>query len=176
MQNGQRCERNPAAQNLRSHSGFPKQARTLQTRSQRWIMKSKTTTINGVKLRNLEQLSPAQQAELEQALTESEPVFTTQIPDSNPEISLTQLRQTIDNEVTQRRMGALLEQARLQANLSGRATAKRLSMNHVRLRKLEASDTNLEVGSFVRVAHELEFDVTIRLEKRNSGLVLETKL
>jgi uncharacterized membrane protein YccC len=139
-------------------------------------MKSKTTTINGVKLRNLEQLSPAQQAELEQALAESEPIYTSQTAVSNPEISLAELRETIDSEVTKRRMGALLEQARLQANLSGRATAKRLSMNHARLRKLEAADTNLEVGSFVRVAHELEFDVTIRLEKRNSGLVLETKL
>lgn len=139
-------------------------------------MKSKT--LNGVKLRNLEQLSADQQAELEAALNESEPVFTDSTLNSkpNPEISLAQLQQTIETEVAKRRMGALLQEARLQANLSGRATAKRLSMNHSRLRKLEASDTNLEVSSFVRVAHELEFDVTIRLESRSNGKILETKL
>ncbi len=139
-------------------------------------MKSKT--LNGVKLRNLEQLSADQQAELEAALNESEPVFTDSTLNlkPNPEISLAQLQQTIETEVAKRRMGALLQEARLQANLSGRATAKRLSMNHSRLRKLEASDTNLEVSSFVRVAHELEFDVTIRLESRSNGKILETKL
>ena len=139
-------------------------------------MKTKTTTINGVKLRNLEQLSPEQQAELEQAFNESEPVFTASNQDLNPEIGVAELRQTIETEVAKRRMGALLQKARNQANLSGRATAKRLNMNHARLRKLEAADTNLEVGSFVRVAHELEFDVTIRLESRSNGKVLETKL
>lgn len=137
-------------------------------------MKSKT--VNGVKLRNFEQFSATQQAELEQALSESEPIFNTQTTASNFEISLTELRETIDREVTQRRMGALLQEARLQTNLSGRATAKRLNMNHASLRKLEAADTNLEVGSVVRVAHELEFDVTIRLESRSGGKVLETKL
>lgn len=139
-------------------------------------MKTKTSTLNGVKLRNLEQLSLEQQSELEQALSESEPVFTAATQDLNPEIGVAELRQTIETEVAKRRMGALLQEARNQANLSGRATAKRLNMNHARLRKLEAADTNLEVGSFVRVAHELEFDVTIRLESRSGGKVLETKL
>lgn len=139
-------------------------------------MNSKTSTLNGVKLRNLEHLNSEQQAELEQALMQSDPVFTASTQDLNPEIGVAELRQTIETEVTQRRMGALLQEARNQAKLSGRATAKRLNMNHARLRKLEAADTNLEVGSFVRVAHELEFDVTIRLESRSGGKVLETKL
>jgi ribosome-binding protein aMBF1 (putative translation factor) len=139
-------------------------------------MKTKASPLNGVKLRNLEQLSSEQQAELEQAFNEPEPVFMATTQDLNPEISVAELRQTIETEVAKRRMGALLQEARIQAKLSGRATAKRLNMNHARLRKLEAADTNLEVGSFVRVAHELEFDVTIRLESRSGGKVLETKL
>jgi ribosome-binding protein aMBF1 (putative translation factor) len=139
-------------------------------------MKTKTSTLNGVKLRNLEQLSLEKQAELEQAFNESEAIFTSSNQGSSPEISVAELQHTIETEVAKRRMGALLQEARNQAKLSGRATAKRLNMHHARLRKLEAADTNLEVGSFVRVAHELEFDVTIRLESRSGGKVLETKL
>ncbi len=43
------------------------------------------------------------------------------------------------------------------------------------MQKLEQSDTNPEVASLVRVAHELEFDVTIRLKPRQAGVVLEAK-
>lgn len=129
-------------------------------------------------LRDLEQLSDAQQAELEAALNEAPPTFTASAPDQQfiPDISVSELRNAVDAGVLQKRIGALLTQARSQAQLSGRRTAQRLKMNPAQLRKLEASDTNLEVSSLVRVAHELEFDVTIRLEPRGSGAVIETKL
>ena len=129
-------------------------------------------------LRDLEQLSAVQQAEPEAALNEAPPTFAASAPDSQsiPEISVSELRHAVDAGVLQKRIGALLTQARAQAQLSGRRTAQRLKMNPAQLRKLEASDTNLEVSSLVRVAHELEFDVTIRLEPRGSGAVIETKL
>ena len=129
----------------------------------------------GIAMRNLEQLSPEQQAQLEAALNQKSPRVAKLPPSETVETSMKALQEAIESGVTQKRIGLLLEQARQQAGLSGRKSAKRLKMNHAQLRKLEQSDTNLEVASLVRVAHELEFDVTIRLEPRQPGVVLEVK-
>jgi ribosome-binding protein aMBF1 (putative translation factor) len=129
----------------------------------------------GIAMRNLEQLSPAQQAQLEAALNQPSPRVRKVASSETIETSLEALQEAIQTGVTQKRIGILLQQARQQAQLSGRKTAKKLRMNHAQLRKLENSDTNLEVSSLVRVAHELEFDVTIRLEPRQAGVTLEAK-
>lgn len=129
----------------------------------------------GLAMRNLEQLSPEQQAQLEAALNQKSPRVAKLPPPETVETSIKALEKAIQTGVTQKRIGMLLQQARQQAGLSGRTSAKRLKMNHAQLRKLEQSDTNLEIASLVRVAHELEFDVTIRLEPRQAGVVLEAK-
>ncbi len=136
----------------------------------------KKNTLAGIPLRNLEQLSAEQQAKLEAALNKPSRRSQTKTPPDTIETSIETLQQAIEKGVTQKRIGTLLKQARQQVQQSGRKTAQRLNMNHAQLRKLEESDTNLEVTSLVRVAHELEFDVTIRLEPRRNGTVLETKL
>jgi ribosome-binding protein aMBF1 (putative translation factor) len=129
----------------------------------------------GIAMRNLEQLSPDQQAQLEAALNQPSPRVRKVAPLDTIETSLEALQEAIQKGTTQKRIGMLLQQARQQAQLSGRKTARNLKMNPAQLRKLENSDTNLEVSSLVRVAHELEFDVTIRLEPRQAGVVLEAK-
>jgi hypothetical protein len=104
--------------------------------------------------------------------THATPKPRKQPPVETIETSLEQLQEAIAQGVLQKRIGALLKQT----GKSGRSTAKGLKMNHAQLRKLEAADINLEVSSLVRVAHELEFDVTIRLEPRKSGEIIETRL
>ncbi|MEY4531890.1 MAG: hypothetical protein RLZZ156_2611 [Deinococcota bacterium] len=136
----------------------------------------KTSQIAGIPVRNFEKLSPEQQQALEAALLKPSPRLKKQISQDITQTSLEELQAAVQQGVLQKRIGALLKQAREQAQLSGRTTAKRLKMNHAQLRKLEESDINLEVSSLVRVAHELEFDVTIRLEPRQHGNVLEAKL
>jgi ribosome-binding protein aMBF1 (putative translation factor) len=129
----------------------------------------------GIAMRSLEQLSPEQLAKLEAALTQKSPRVAQLAPPETVETSIEGLNEAIQKGVTQKRIGMLLQQAREQAGLSGRTSAKRLKMNHAQLRKFEQSDTNVEISSLVRVAHELEFDVTIRLEPRQEGVVLEAK-
>ena len=135
----------------------------------------KKHTLAGLALRNLDQLSTEQQTALEIALNEPNKRTRKTAPQTTA-TSLEELQQAISQGVMQKRIGTLLQQARRQAQLSGHTTAKRLKMNPAQLRKLEEADINLEVSSLVRVAHELEFDVTIRLEPRKSGNVLEAKL
>ena len=135
----------------------------------------KKNILAGLVLRNLDQLSTEQQTALEIALNEPSKRTQKTAPQTRA-TSLEELQQAISQGVMQKRIGTLLQQARRQAQLSGRTTAKRLKMNPAQLRKLEEADINLEVSSLVRVAHELEFDVTIRLEPRKSGNVLEAKL
>ena len=129
-----------------------------------------------LKLRNLEQLSKKQQVELEAAFNESEPTFNASLEMQTSEIDLETLQTMIETGVTQKRIGNLLEQARTHVKLSGRETARRVKVNHSWIRRLENADTNLELSSIVRVAHALGFEISLKLEARDDGRVLEAKL
>ncbi len=122
------------------------------------------------KLSNLEQLSLEQRKALENVLNRPDNSVAT--PPKNtgvaPEISLDELRDTLQNAVLTHNIGQALEQARKQRGLSGRAVAKKRDLHFTRVQQLENA-TNLELSSVVRHAASLDYKVTLVLEPLEGG-------
>jgi ribosome-binding protein aMBF1 (putative translation factor) len=122
------------------------------------------------KLGNLEQLSLEQRQALESVLNRPDNSVAT--PPKNtgsaPEISLDELKDTLQNAVLTHNIGQALEQARKQRGLSGRAVAKKRDLHFTRVQQLEHA-TNLELSSVVRHAASLDYKVTLVLEPLEGG-------
>jgi ribosome-binding protein aMBF1 (putative translation factor) len=122
------------------------------------------------KLGNLEQLTLEQRQALESVLNRLENSVAT--PPKNtgnsPEISLDELKDTLQNAVLTHNIGQALEQARKQRGLSGRAVAKKRDLHFTRVQQLEHA-TNLELSSVVRHAASLDYKVTLVLEPLEGG-------
>jgi ribosome-binding protein aMBF1 (putative translation factor) len=122
------------------------------------------------KLGNLEQLTLEQRQALESVLNRLDNSVAT--PPKNtgnsPEISLDELKDTLQNAVLTHNIGQALEQARKQRGLSGRAVAKKRDLHFTRVQQLEHA-TNLELSSVVRHAASLDYKVTLVLEPLEGG-------
>jgi ribosome-binding protein aMBF1 (putative translation factor) len=132
------------------------------------------------KLRNLDQLSPERRAMLQAMLEMPEgaivPKKAQPIETANPE----DLLSTIEVGVLAQTIGELLEQARMERGIGVRELARRLNLNHARVKQLEDAgrgrSENIEVQSLARLAKALSYKVRIVLEPEEGGRLLEARL
>jgi ribosome-binding protein aMBF1 (putative translation factor) len=132
------------------------------------------------KLRNLDQLSPERRALLEATLNQPEgpitPLKAQPVVEANP----ADLEAIIDEAVLALTIGELLERARTERGVGVRELARRLNINHARIKQLEAAGRgrpdNVEVQSLARQAKALAYRVRIVLEPEEGGRTLEATL
>ena len=85
------------------------------------------------------------------------------VPDETqpiPEATLAELTSTVTRVVEARRVGELLERARLRRGLGKRAAARALGAAHARVSQLEAAE-NVELRTMLAYLRELDFNVMI---------------
>ncbi len=138
------------------------------------------------KLRNLDQLSSERRAALEAMLTMPLDAVIPEapvIPDHlQPvtETSLAELEAIIEAGVLARTIGELLETARTTRGVGVRELARRLGVDHARVKQLEHAGRgrpgNVELRSLTRQAEALEYRVRIILEPKDGGPILTAQL
>lgn len=132
------------------------------------------------KLRNLEKLSPERQAMLQAMLEMPETAIVPQKPQSIVKANPEELEHSIEMGVLALTIGELLEQARTERGVGVRELARRLGLNHARVKQLEDAgrgrNENIEVQSLARQAKALAYRVRIVLEPEEGGRKLEARL
>ena len=78
--------------------------------------------------------------------------------------------------LTAKRTGDLLQTARKSRHLTQKQLAVKLGRTQSRVATLERPGNEIALSSVVRFAHALGYNVTMKLEPKEGGVALETKL